>query len=125
MESNSNSNSAKEEVKQIQSICNINKIKSSYILKRIFNNIDKGIFLKIIKYNKKTQKRLNIDLNNYNYYSQIEIEVIPSLNQYGKFINILNEEERYFHIYFNNNKEEIKRNCINKNENVSKIKMWR
>ena len=29
----------------------------------------------------------------------------------------------YFHIYFHNNNEEIKRNYLNENENVKKIKI--
>ena len=32
-------------------------------------------------------------------------------------------DEKYYHIYFNDNKEEIKRNDLNKNDNVSKIKI--
>ena len=35
----------------------------------------------------------------------------------------MNENEIYYHIYFNDNKEEIKRNYFNKNDNVSKIKI--
>ena len=29
----------------------------------------------------------------------------------------------YYHIYFNNDKKEVKRNFLNKNENVEKIKI--
>ena len=35
----------------------------------------------------------------------------------------MNENEIYYHIYFNDNKEEIKRNNLNENDNVSKIKI--
>ena len=34
-----------------------------------------------------------------------------------KFIIIEKGKEKYYHIYFNGNKEEIKRNYINKNNN--------
>ena len=32
-------------------------------------------------------------------------------------------DKKYYHIYFNGNKEEIKRNYLNENENVSKLKI--
>ena len=35
----------------------------------------------------------------------------------------MKENKIYYHIYFNDNKEEIKKNYLNKNENVSKIKI--
>ena len=35
------------------------------------------------------------------------------MNEYGNFININEEDEKYYHIYFNDNKEEIKINQIN------------
>ena len=34
-----------------------------------------------------------------------------------------NEDEKYYHIYLNDNKEEIKRNYLNANENVEKLKI--
>ena len=33
------------------------------------------------------------------------------------------EFKQYYHIYFNNNKEEIKRNYLNKNDNITNIKI--
>ena len=54
-------------------------------------------------------------------YSSIEIELMPAKNRYGKFINIQDEDKLYYHIYFNNNKEEIKRTYINEDDNVEKI----
>ena len=38
-------------------------------------------------------------------------------------ININNENKIYFHIYFNNNKKEIKRNYLKALENIEKIKI--
>ena len=84
--------------------------------------------LEIIKYNKNMKDRINISIKDYKKYSEliyssIEIEIKPVKNKYGKFINIDKGDEKYYHIYFNDNKEEIKRNYLNKNENVSKIKI--
>ena len=81
----------------------------------------------MIKYNKNIKNRINININDYKEYSEnyssIEIEIEPVKSKYGKFINIKKEEEIYYHIYFNNNKEEIKRNYINKNEEIKIIKI--
>ncbi len=69
----------------------LNKIRSSYILKRIFENINQKNRLELIKYNKKFQKRLTIKLKDYKKYSEtyapIEIEIIPTPGIYGNFIN--------------------------------------
>ena len=101
------------------------KIKSDYFLQKLFNNMEKKIFLEIIKYNSNIQKRLNININNYKnfseLYSSIELEIIPIQNGNGSFINIKEEDKKYFHIYFNNNKEEIKKIKLNKEDKVSKI----
>ena len=88
---------------------NIYSIKCKYILKQIFNNLSQRNLLKMIKYSKAIQNELNISINDYKKFSQIEIELIPAENQYGEFIHINNkEDEKYYHIYFNNNTEEIK-----------------
>ena len=80
--------------------------------------------LEIVKYNKKVQNRLNINIKDYkNYYEQIEIEIIPVKEEYGKFINIQNKDILYYHIYFNDNKEEIKRNYLYENEQIKAIKI--
>ena len=70
----------------------------------------------------------HLSINHFKEYSElnslIEIEIIPVKNQSGNFINIPDkEDEIYFHIYFNNNVEEIKRNYLNENENIEKIKI--
>ena len=48
---------------------------------------------------------------------------MPVKNRYGKFINIQNDEVKYYHIYFDNNKEEIKRNYLNVIEGIKIIKI--
>ena len=86
------------------------KIKSFYILKKIFYPLE------IIK------KRLDISIKDYKEYSElIEIEINPVNNKHGRFINIKKGEETYYHIYFDD--KEVKRNYINKNEKIKKIKI--
>ena len=100
-------------------------IKSDYFIQKLFANMQKRISLKIIKCNINIQKRLNININNYKDFSEkfssIELEIIPIQNEYGPFIKIKEENKKYFHIYFNNNKEEIKKTELNKEDKVSKI----
>ena len=102
----------------------LENIKSIFTIKNIFQNLRKNIALNIIKYNKKIQNRLNIEINNYIQLSVIKIEIIPSKNKIGEFINIINkEEESYYHIYFNGKKKQIQRYKIENNENVNKIRI--
>ena len=81
--------------------------------------------MKIIKYNINLQKRLNININKYKDFSEkfssIELEIIPIQNEFGDFIQIDEEDKKFFHIYFNDNKEEIKKTELNKEDKVSKI----
>ena len=111
----------------------LNKIRNNYILKKIYLHLHEKRALEFLKYNKKLNQRLNIELNDYKKYFEtyttIEIEIIPALNQYGKFININKEtEDSYTHIYFNDDKKEkkrnkLKRNYIYKRDKISKIKI--
>ena len=59
------------------------------------------------------QKRLNININNYKYFSEnfssIELEIIPIQNKYEPFINIKEKDKKYFHIYFNDKKKKLKK----------------
>ena len=68
-----------------------NKIKSKYILRKIFDNLKENKLLEIIRYNKAMKKNLNKVIKDYiKEYSIIEIEIIPLKNKYGNFININN-----------------------------------
>ena len=100
-------------------------LKSDYFIQKLFEYMQKRISLKIIKCNMNLQKRLNININNYKYFSEnfssIELEIIPIQNEYGPFIRIDEENKKYFHIYFNDNKEEVKKTELNKEDKVSKI----
>ena len=82
--------------------------------------------INIIKFNKNIKNRIDVGVKDYKEcsekYSSIEIEIIPINNKYGKFINI-KEEEIYYHIYFNNNEEEIKRNYIKEDEDIKIIRI--
>ena len=97
-----------------------NDIRNSYILQMIFDIKKKKKSLYIIKYNKNIQNRLNISIKDYKEYSEInspiEIEIIPISGILSKYICINQNEEKYFHIYINNSKEEIKRNYIEKKQ---------
>ena len=54
----------------------------------------------------------------------IEIEVIPTKSQKGRFINIINkEQESYFHIYFNDGKKEEKRFYLKEADDITNIKI--
>ena len=117
-----------KEIEKLNIIKSENKfiiIKSDYFIQKLFNNIPKKITLKIIKNNMNIQKRLNININNYKDFSEkfssIELEIIPNKIEYSSFIDIKEENKKYFHIYFNDNKKETKRTKINKEDKVSKI----
>ena len=84
----------------------LKKIKSGHILNKIFNLLKKIRTIQVIKYNKKIQYKLNISKKFFKEYTEIEIEIIPSQNQYGKFLRIYDKQlEKYYHIYFNDSKK--------------------
>ena len=99
----------------------LKKIRSKYIIMKIFDNLNENKLLNIIHYNKIYQKMMKIKLKDYkNQFSKIEIEK----NIYDYFINVANKIiKENVYIYFNNDKEEIKRSLITKDDNVTKIKI--
>ena len=68
-----------EETKQVKSKTILDKLKTDYFLHRIFNLMSKKKSLEIMKCNKKLQKKMKINVNDYKAYSQkyssIEIEL--------------------------------------------------
>ena len=87
------------------------KIKSKIILNQILLNLSKIIKFNLIKYNKRIQKRINININDYEEeFSPIEITIIFSGNKHGQFIHFDKTNEKYFHIYVDN--KEYKKNEI-------------
>ena len=122
--------SKQEKLKQIKSKIDLKNIKSDYFFIKIFDIMEKIKTFKIMKYNKELQKRLNITINDYQkcsqLYSSIEIELKLDNNMYSeqnKFINISEEEKQFYHIYFDNSKEEIKSNYLKGKEKVNTIKV--
>ena len=110
--------------KEIKSQCLIDYIKSKFIIKKIFDNLQKNILLSLIHHNKKIQNILELDINDYKKYSEIEIDLIPMAHKYGKYINIFNQENfQYYHIFFNESKNEIKKYYFTNSDKVSKIKI--
>ena len=110
----------------------LQNINSKYILKLIFSFPNVFMSLKIIKYNKNIQKKVDININTYiKVYKKInlvEIKIIPKerfwSNKSKTFINIQNpKDEKNCHIYFNNNNAEIKRNYYTEEDNISSIKI--
>ena len=135
---NSENMSDDEKQNKIESKIDFNNVKSNFILKKIFNLIKRSKFLNFIKYNKRIQKRLNISLNSYEELalSPIEIELKIVKNKFGRFMNkaykekektdkyyLQEEKDEYYHIYFNNSKNEEKRYFLNKDEKVKTIKI--
>ena len=121
-----NKEKEQEQSKLINSDNKLQNLKSDYFIQKFFDYIQKRRTLKTIRYNKSIQKRINLNINHYKEYSEkyssIEIEIKPMENKYGRFINIKEGDEEYYHIYYNDNKkEEIKSISLNENDKVSKI----
>jgi len=122
------SNKVKEQGKSKLNVTNnqLKNVKSHYIIQIIFEYMTERKSLETIRYNKSIQKRINININHYKAYyekySSIELDIIPMKGKYGEFININEEDKKYFHIYFNDNKKkEIENTSLNKDDNVSRI----
>ena len=95
-------------LKQTKAKVDLEDLKSDYFIIKIFGIMKNNKSLEIVKYNKKLQKRLNLGINDYKQYfelfSPIELELTLAdneYNRYGFFINILDEEKKYYQIYFN------------------------
>ena len=122
----------------------LESVKSDYFLLKICDYLKRNKSLKIFKYSKKNQKRLNLNISSYKEYSEIfssiEIELKTIKNESNvlwkllsknenkepnaiKFINIKEEEKKYFHIYLNENKEETIKNVFNEGDKISRIKV--
>ena len=104
------------------------RIKSTLILKNLLDSVYKKVSFGIIKYNKEAQNRLKLSLKDFEecskLFSSVEIEIKPALYNYGKFINILKEEDKiHYHIFFNNDEGETRRRYIKKDEIVNKIRI--
>ena len=66
--------SKEEELKPAKIRNEFEKIKSDYFLKKMFDIMEKNKSLGIMKYNKKLQKRFNLNINDYKEFSIIYID---------------------------------------------------
>ena len=127
MNSQKESSKVKKELNQIKPKDLFKKLKTEYFIQNIFDKLLKKKVLEIIKYNKRQQKLLNITIKDYKEYSEkyssIIIEIKPVKNKYGNFIDFHETLDKFFHIYFNNSNKKINRLHLNKDENVSNIKV--
>ena len=103
----------------------ISKIKSKFLLKQIFDRLNPNKTLEIIKYNKNIQKKLDIGINDYKTYKKIEIEIAPIYkdDKINYFIKIPFDKKSYYHIYFDDEINEINKNYFTKDDNIKKIKI--
>ena len=93
----------------------VTNIKSKYIFKKIFEHLQEKILLKIIKINKHIKENLNKDIYDYKTYKTVIIDIIPSVKgDKNIFINYKKEDGKYYHIYFNDNEKEEKKNFFYK-----------
>ena len=65
------SDNTRRKIIHVNARSNLININNKCILKKIFDNIIKLKTLEIIKYNKKIQKRLNININDYKEYPEL------------------------------------------------------
>ena len=108
----------------ISNINKLNKIRNKYLLKTIFDNLLELKQFQLIKYNKKIQNKIEISLQDFQLFKKIIIEIIPiKKNDKNKFINIPKEKKNYYHIYFNKDKKEMKRNYFTQKSKVESIKI--
>ena len=98
------------------------KIKAKFVLKKLFNNLDKSKIFDIIRYNKVIQAKFTNDINHYRkeyLKTVIEIKVKLFLYENSKFINL--SSKKYLHIY--NKDGERKKNYLHKSQNQSVFKI--
>ena len=105
------------------------KINSKYIIQKIFKYIDLKRVLELARYNKVIKNKLEVTKKNYeNIFNQIKIEIVPkdnlefNENEPNIFINFLGPKN-YYHIFFEDNDEEIDRNYIQQGDKIKKIKI--
>jgi len=65
-------NSKKEELNHITSKNQILNIKNNFIANKVIKPLNTKKLLEIMKYNKRLQKKFNIDINSYKEYLEIE-----------------------------------------------------
>ena len=102
----------------------LNNVKSIYVLKQIFDNTKQKKLLYLIRYNKNTQNKLKIGINDYKEFIKIKIEIFPFCrNDRNYIIDRKEKDKSYYHIYFNDDKNEINRDYFTRDDNIKKIKI--
>ena len=102
-------------------------IKSKNNLRKLFNQLTTLQKLRIIRQNKKIQNKLNIRKKDYEEYCATVFEIVPHaipiLKTKSTFINIFNDEnKKYFHIFFDDSKDETHIEYLTNTDNVKKNK---
>ena len=82
----------------------IEKIGSKYIIRNIFTYLQKDYIYELVKFDEEMENLLNLN----------EIYIEPGSNLKGIFINIPKEIDKYFHIYFDGEIADKKRNYLKK-----------
>ena len=105
----------------------INKIKSNFILKKIFLQIEKPKF-EVVRYNKVLQNRLGLTIDKYKdfyrKYSEIEVDIVfyRRMTLESRIINSL-VNSNYYHVYLDESNEETKILSNIKKNYYSKMKL--
>ena len=105
-------------------------IRSDFFLEYLCRHIkNRDKILRIFNYNKCLQKRFNISINDYkDKYYQTMIEIKPGQTKKNirenVFVRILRNFYNNYHIYFDEDKNEIKRNYLEYNEKIKKITIY-
>ena len=106
----------------------LKNIKAKKVLQFIIKTyLKESKYLSLLRHNKQLQNLLDISLQDYKSFFSIEILLKPKKQlkneeNYFIYINSNNlstvQKSSYYHIYFNENKEETKRDYITKEDKV-------
>lgn len=108
-------------------ISKLSKLRSYYVEEWLLDPLSIHFKLKFFKYNKYYQNRYSLKPSIYKNYkknlNRTFIDIIPYKNREGIFINIRENEQNNFLIYFNNNTKPSKTNFITKEMNIMIIRI--
>ena len=103
----------------------MDQIESISLLKETFEFVSEEKYLKMFKYSKEFQKKLNLTKEDYDGYAPIVLEIIPveDINEKEGITKFINQfiDKSLCYIYFNDSKEKIDRNFLKTGEKISKI----
>ena len=98
-------------------------IKSSFVLKIIFGFLNEFKKLNIIKYNKKLQKRLNVNKNDYSTIITIKLFENRKNEFCFEFFDKSDFCDEEIYLYNKNNDKEVKNRSIKPNNNIKYIEI--